>query len=347
MTRVFMSGPQIAAREAVHEARQRPVAPRVQSGPAALVRGLAERAASVDCPLLIVGETGVGKGVLAEWIHARSPRRGGPFVPVNCGAIPESLIDSQLFGHARGAFSGADQPHLGLVRAAEGGTLLLDEIGEIPLTAQTRLLRLLEEREAQPVGFSRPVRVNVRVIAAVNGDLREAVRRGTFREDLYFRLDVLRLELPPLRCCPQEIPALVELFNAEFATLYAQQLLRFDRQALRLLQAHRWPGNLRELRTVVERLHVFCRDERITARHIQRVALQPPAQGPQEALPRSLQQARLEAVNRAIAAHGSDAQAASALGVHRSTVYRWLARRAGEMSPGLICAKQPSGPPGK
>ena len=327
MTRAGISGEPMAPQDSAVPPRPRP-APRVEHGPAALVRDLAERAASVECPLLIVGETGVGKGVLAEWIHAHSPRCNGPFVPVNCGAIPESLIDSQLFGHARGAFSGADQPHLGLVRAAEGGTLLLDEIGEIPPTAQTRLLRLLEEREAQPVGFSRPVRVNVRVIAAVNGDLRLAVRRGTFREDLYFRLDVLRLDLPPLRACPAEIPALVDVFNQEFATLYGQQRLSFDQQAIRLLQAHQWPGNLRELRTVVERLHVFCRDEPITALQIQRLALQAPAQGALEALPGSLLQFRLEAVNRAIAAHGSISGAASALGVHRSTVYRWLARRA-------------------
>lgn len=334
MTRTGIFGTQVAPQDVAPPTRQRPV-PRVQHGPAALVRSLAERAASVDCPLLIVGETGVGKGVLAEWIHAHSPRSSGPFVPVNCGAIPESLIDSQLFGHARGAFSGADQPHLGLVRAAEGGTLLLDEIGEIPPTAQTRLLRLLEEHEAQPVGFSRPVKVNVRVIAAVNGDLREAVRRGTFREDLYFRLDVLRLELPPLRGCPGEISALVDVFNAEFAVIYGQRRLEFDAQALRLLQAHQWPGNLRELRTVVERLHVFCRDEPITARQIQRIALQTPAPAPAEAVPGTMLQARLEAVNRAVAAHGTVSEAASALGVHRSTVYRWLARRAepGSVSP--------------
>ncbi len=334
MTRAGTFGTQVAPQDVAPPLRSRP-APRVQHGPAAQVRTLAERAAAVDCPLLIVGETGVGKGVLAEWIHAHSPRSSGPFVPVNCGAIPESLIDSQLFGHARGAFSGADQPHLGLVRAAEGGTLLLDEIGEIPPSAQTRLLRLLEEREAQPVGFSRPVRVNVRVIAAVNGDLREAVRRGTFREDLYFRLDVLRLELPPLRGCPGDIPALAEVFNLEFAAIYGQQPLTFDRQAMRLLQAHPWPGNLRELRTVVERLHVFCRNEAITARQIQRVALQSVTPVPQDAsgslpgaLPGTMLQARLEAVNRAIAVHGTVSEAASALGVHRSTVYRWLARRA-------------------
>ncbi len=295
----------------------------VLRGPAALVRSVTERAAAVDSPLLIVGETGVGKGVLSAWIHANSARRTAPFVPVNCGAIPESLIDSQLFGHARGSFSGADKAHLGLVRAAEGGTLLLDEIGELPLTSQTRLLRLLEEREAQPVGYSRPVTVNVRVIVASNRDLQEAVRRGAFREDLYFRLDILRIALRPLRECPAEIPPLVATFNEEFARLYDQPALAFDQRAMRLLQAHYWPGNVRELRTVVERLHILSPGERITASHIGQVAVPVETRVPAE-LPKSLHRARLQALNQALAAHGSIARAASSLGVHRSTVYRWL-----------------------
>ncbi|MCH8344818.1 MAG: sigma 54-interacting transcriptional regulator [Planctomycetes bacterium] len=301
---------------------------RVLHGPAGLLGHVADRAASVDCPLLLIGETGVGKGVLAEWIHAHSTRSAGPFIPVNCGAIPETLIDSQLFGHARGAFSGADKAHLGLVRAAEGGTLLLDEIGELPLTAQIRLLRLLEEREAQPVGYSRPVQVNVRIIAAAIDDLREAVLRGTFREDLYFRLDIIRLELEPLRQCPQEIRALVDEFNAEFADLYHQPMLEFDQRCWRLLHSYHWPGNVRELRTVMERLHVLCDDRQITIGDLRRFAL--PAESPTSAVvrPRSLQEARLETVTEALAACGGNiARAASTLGVHRSTVYRWLARR--------------------
>ena len=299
----------------------------VLHGPAALVRDVTRRAAAVDCPLLIVGETGVGKGVMAEWVHAHSARRAGPFVPVNCGAIPDSLIDSQLFGHARGAFSGADKAHKGLVRAAEGGTLLLDEIGALPLTSQTRLLRLLEEREAQPVGFSMPVRVNVRIIVAANQDLHEAVRRGAFREDLFFRLDIVRIELRPLRRCRQEIPALVEIFNQEFADLYHQPELEFDGGVMSLLQSWHWPGNIRELRTVVERLHVLCGDQLITASHLQSVAGHSAAD-PALSVPKSLDEARMEAVNQALATHGSIARAASALGVHRSTVYRWISRRS-------------------
>jgi len=294
-------------------------------GPAAAVASVARRAAAVDCPLLILGETGVGKGVFAQWIHANSARRDAPFVPVNCGAIPESLIDSQLFGHARGAFSGADRPHLGLVRAAEGGTLLLDEVGELPLTAQTRLLRLLEEREAQPVGFSRPVNVDVRIIVASNRDLWDAVGRGTFREDLYFRLDIVRVELKPLQQCSEEIPHLLEAFDEEFARLYGQPTLVFDRQALRLLQVHHWPGNVRELRTVVERLHVLGGGPHVTATRLRDV-IQPDR--PLEPRPASIDQAKLEVASQALAAHGSVTGAASALGVHRSTVYRWLSSRA-------------------
>jgi transcriptional regulator with PAS, ATPase and Fis domain len=294
-------------------------------GPAAAVASVARRAAAVDCPLLIYGETGVGKGVLAEWIHANSGRHAAPFVPVNCGAIPESLIDSQLFGHARGAFSGADRPHLGLVRAAEGGTLLLDEVGELPLTAQTRLLRLLEEREAQPVGFPRPVHVDVRIIVASNRDLRDAVGRGTFREDLYYRLDIVRLDLQPLRQCPEEIPHLLAAFDEEFAGIYMQPKRLFDRQALRLLQVHNWPGNVRELRTIVERLHVLGGGRRVTASRLRDVILPDRPVRPPTA---SLDQARLEAASQALAACGSVSGAASALGVHRSTVYRWLAGSA-------------------
>src|SRR5262245_47200574 len=160
---------------------------------------LAMRAAQSNCTLLITGETGVGKGYLARWIHDHSPRSEAPFIPVNCGAIPESLIDSQLFGHCRGAFSGATADHLGLIRAAERGTLLLDEVSELPPSAQSRLLQLLAEREVQPVGHSKPVAVDVRVIAATNIDLNRAVADRRFREDLLFRLDVVRLHIKPLR----------------------------------------------------------------------------------------------------------------------------------------------------
>jgi DNA-binding NtrC family response regulator len=292
---------------------------------------MSARAAAADCALLITGETGTGKGFVARWIHEHSRRATGPFVPVNCGAIPDSLVDSHLFGHAKGSFSGATTDHLGLVRAAAGGTLLLDEIGELPVTAQMRLLRMLEEREVQPVGFSKPVVVDVRIIAATNGDLCEAVRRGRFREDLYFRLDVVRLHVRPLRERADEIPVLLHAFNVEFARLYRRPVLEFDPGALRFLATFHWPGNVRELRTLVERLHVLCgaTDEPIGVSDLRRFGqLREPAPNVRPSGAARLAALKVDAVNEALAAcRGNVSRAASTLGVHRSTIYRWLAEQ--------------------
>jgi DNA-binding NtrC family response regulator len=286
---------------------------------------LAHRAAAAGCALLITGETGTGKGRLAEWIHRHSKRAHRPFVPVNCGAIPDTLIDSHLFGHARGSFSGAAVDHPGLVRAAEGGTLLLDEVASLPKSAQVRLLRLLQEREIHPVGYCRPVKVDVRIIAASNCDLHEAVKRGEFREDLFYRLDVVRLDLKPLRERLEEIPSLLAAFNVEFAELYGQAPLKFDAHSIRLLQAQRWPGNVRQLRTVVERLHVLCPDELITPVQLSRFGQVGEATSVRENPMVELKNARIEMVTQAIAdANGSVTKAANSLGVHRSTLYRWL-----------------------
>lgn len=291
---------------------------------ASVAPALAARVAATRCCLLITGETGVGKGYLAQWIHDHSPRAGRPFIPVNCGAIPETLIDSQLFGHMRGAFSDAHQDHLGLVRAADGGTLLLDEIGELPRSGQLRLLRLLEEGEVQPVGAMRPVSVDVRIIAATRYDLFQAVAEGRFREDLLFRLNVIHFALSPLRERREEIPDLAETFNYEFAASIDRLPLLLDDEAIRFLRCQPWPGNVRQLRTVIERLHVLCPDEAITVDDLRRYGqLGDPAARPGRGLwPR---RARLEAAQEALdACGGSVSRAATALGVHRSTVHRWL-----------------------
>jgi len=292
---------------------------------------MAWRAAATHCALLLTGATGTGKGHLARWIHQHSARACRAFVPVNCGAIPESLIDSHLFGHAKGSFSGADSDHLGLVRAASGGTLLLDEISELPLSAQMRLLRLLEEREVQPVGFSKPVGVDVRIIAATSRDLSEAVQRGAFREDLYFRLDVVRLHLKPLRERPEEIAPLLALFNAELAKLYHQPELEFDQAAINCLEHYDWPGNVRELRTLVERLHVLCgsSSERILVDHLERFGQLRPSRSMLAASGMyRLTNLKLETVSEVLSAsRGNVSRAALTLGVHRSTIYRWLAQR--------------------
>lgn len=285
---------------------------------------LASRAARSKCTILITGETGVGKEYLARWVHSHSTRRERSFVPVNCGAIPETIVDSQLFGHVRGSFTGAVFDHLGLVRAAEGGTLFLDEVGELPISSQTRLLRLLQEREVQPVGRSGPVIVDVRVIAASNRDLVEAVRTSRFREDLLFRLDVVQLRVKPLRERPHHVPALLDTFNREFAELYAQPEFDVDRAALRVLKSYSWPGNVRQLRSLVERMHVLSPGRIVTVRSLMEIG-----QLTEPAIPlrpiSSMQRVKAEAVQRVLAdAGGSVAKAARVFGVHRSTIYRWL-----------------------
>jgi DNA-binding NtrC family response regulator len=247
-----------------------------------------------------------------------------PFIPVNCGAIPETIIDSQLFGHVRGSFTGASADHLGLVRAADGGTLFLDEVSELPPSAQTRLLRLLQEGEVQPVGRPTPVFIDARVIAASNRDLRHAVSESGFRNDLMFRLDVVQLRVKPLRERTGELRVLLDSFNAEFAEMYDQPTLTFDRPALNVLKSFTWPGNIRQLRSVVERLHVLCPQQTVTVQRLLEIgqltdSLMPPAPV------QSLQQVKAEAVRRVlIDAGGSVARAATVFGVHRSTIYRWL-----------------------
>ncbi len=286
---------------------------------------LATRAARSKCTILITGETGVGKEYLARWVHSHSTRRESSFVPVNCGAIPETIVDSQLFGHVRGSFTGATFDHLGLVRAAEGGTLFLDEVGELPTSSQTRLLRLLQEREVQPVGRSGPIIVDVRVIAASNRDLGEAVRTSRFREDLLFRLDVIQLRVKPLRERPHHVPALLETFNREFAVLYGQPEFDVNKAALGVLKRYSWPGNVRQLRSLVERLHVLSPGRTVTVRRLLEIGqLTEPAVA-RRPTTHCLQRVKAEAVQRVLAdAGGSVAKAARVFGVHRSTIYRWL-----------------------
>lgn len=306
-------------------------------GPVAFVADLATCAAHAQCPVLITGETGVGKGLLARWIHERSGRNDKPFVPVNGAALPDSLIDSQLFGHVRGAFSGATSDQAGMVRAADTGTLFLDEVGDLPLSVQARLLRLLQEKEIQPVGLCRPVRVDVRVIAATNAHLPSAVAEGRFRQDLLFRLDVVRIELPSLRQCSDHIVPLAERFAAEFASMYGTPALRFDRSAKQLMKSAPWPGNVRQLRSVIERLQLFAGSGEVTADMVARIG-RVETNGNGNSSASAIQSARLDITRSALhAAGGRVSRAADELGVHRSTVYRWLAnerlrrkRRPGE-----------------
>lgn len=210
--------------------------------------GLLDRVARSDATLLLLGETGTGKEALAEAVHQVSPRRGGPFVVVDCGALPKNLIGSELFGHVRGAFTGATENKRGLIEEADRGTLFLDEIGELPLELQPQLLRVLEKREVRPIGETRSRKVNIRVIAATNRDMQEMLRSGQFREDLYFRLAVVQAQVPPLRQRKEDIPLLV----AHFLRQMGKPQLTLSDEVMAQLQAHDWPGNVRELRNVVE-----------------------------------------------------------------------------------------------
>jgi len=234
----------------------------VGSSPA-LQRVLAQvaKVAQTDSTVLLLGETGTGKELVARAIHKRSRRSSGAFIRVNCAAIPPSLIASELFGHEKGAFTGALQRRLGRFEAADGGTIFLDEIGELPPEAQVTFLRVLQEREIERVGSSHPIAVDVRVLAATNRDLEAAVERGAFRDDLFYRLNVFPVRLPPLRERVEDIPLLVEYLVDRYAKQTGKSIRNIEKQTLRLLQTYDWPGNVRELQNVIERAVVLCEGE--------------------------------------------------------------------------------------
>jgi formate hydrogenlyase transcriptional activator len=216
------------------------------------------RVATTDSTVLILGETGTGKELVARAIHYQSHRASRAFIRVNCASIPSSLVSSELFGHEKGAFTGAVQQRLGRFEAASGGTIFLDEIGELPLETQVAMLRVLQEREFERVGSNKSISVDVRILAATNRDLRKAVLAGTFREDLFYRLNVFPIQLPPLRERPDDIPLLVEYFIARYSAKSAKKILHIKRSALDLFRRYEWPGNIRELQNVVERAVLLC-----------------------------------------------------------------------------------------
>jgi two-component system response regulator HupR/HoxA len=216
------------------------------------------KAAGSTIAVLIQGETGTGKELVARAIHAVSPRGRGPFLAVNCAAMPETLLESQLFGHRRGSFTGADRDRVGLFEAATGGTLLLDEIGEMPLPMQAKLLRVLQEGEVTPVGDTRPRPVDVRVVSATNRDLSSEVTQRHFREDLFYRLASFPIVLPPLRERPEDIPVLVERFAAQAAHAHRKRIDGISPEAMECLQRFDWPGNVRELQNEVQRAVVLA-----------------------------------------------------------------------------------------
>jgi transcriptional regulator with PAS, ATPase and Fis domain len=294
---------------------------------------LLERTTSSRATVLVIGETGTGKELLARAIHDGSRRRSGPFVAVNCAAFPDTLLESELFGHVKGAFTGADRTKPGLFEAAEGGTLFLDEVGETSPPLQAKLLRALQEREVRPVGGARARRVDVRVVAATNRDLRRAVRKGVFRDDLYYRLAVFLLQVPPLRERREDIGPLAEHFLRRHGEREGKPGCRLGREAADLLQLHPWPGNVRELENEMQRALALAEPgETVGPHHLsERVtnALDPVREAGREG--ESLRQAleRIEAwlIRRALDDHGGRrAATARTLGVTREGLYKKMRR---------------------
>jgi DNA-binding NtrC family response regulator len=226
---------------------------------------LARRVAPTRATVLVTGETGTGKELIAGLVHAHSPRAARPFVKVNCAALPEALLESELFGHERGAFTSAERLRIGRFEQANGGTLLLDEIGDMSPATQAKLLRVLQDQEFQRVGGTKVLRTDVRIVASTNRDLGEAIRAGTFRDDLYFRLNVIGISLPPLRARPEDVELLARHFLREFARELGRPLDGFTAEAMALLRAHAWPGNVRELRNVIERAVLMAEGPRVGA----------------------------------------------------------------------------------
>jgi len=289
-----------------------------------------ERAAEYKATVLLTGESGTGKEVLARAIHSQSGRRNQAFVAVNCGAIPEALLESELFGHARGAFTGADRARRGLFVEADGGTIFLDEIGELPPSLQVKLLRVLQEEEVRPIGESKPRNIDVRVIAATSRDLERDVASGRFREDLFYRLDVFRVRVPPLRERREDVPLLVDHFIARFRDALGKPVRTIADDALDRLVDHHWPGNVRELENVLERAMILADTDRITLGDLpeaiasaRRAAPVSPSSG-DFSMRRARRRFETDLIRRALAATGGNrTRAARLLEIsHRALLYK-------------------------
>lgn len=284
--------------------------------------------------VLLVGETGTGKEVVAKTIHSLSPRQNGPFVAVNCAALPDTLLESELFGYKRGAFTGATKDKPGRFALAKGGTLFLDEIGELSPALQVRLLRVLQERTYEPLGSVQSERADARIIVATNRDLAERTRQRAFREDLYYRVNVVRVELPPLRKRKEDIPILVDQFVARFNRLQQKSVTGISVEALSLLMAHDWPGNVRELENVIERCFVLCREGLIGIRHFpEELTARGPLSGDQSDIRAARDLIEVQVIRSALERNSySRTAAARELGIHKSTLFRKL-RKLGISPP--------------
>ncbi len=287
--------------------------------------GQARRVASVDTSVLLQGESGAGKERIARFIHDASGRQAGPFVAINCAAVPESLIESELFGHARGSFTGATSDRPGLFESAKGGTLLLDEVAELPLPMQSKLLRVLQEREVRRVGENKTRGIDVRLIAATHRELAAEVKAGRFREDLFFRLRVIELMVPPLRERPEDILPLARQALARSAAREKLPLKELSPEASRRVLAHPWPGNVRELLNAMERALVLSEGKRIEASDLPPDVKQPPAAARSQAEHRTLAEIEREAILTTLTAErGSRARTAERLAIGQATLFRKL-----------------------
>ena len=276
--------------------------------------------------VLIYGESGTGKELVAHALHQLSPRAAEPFVEVNCAAIPEELIESELFGHNKGSFAGAQEAKIGKFQKADAGTLFLDEVGDMSLRTQSKVLRVIEEQRFEPVGASESVQVDVRVVASTNKNLDEEIEHGNFREDLFYRLNVIPFNVPPLRDRREDIPLLAEHFLREFTTAYGRKPKELTPEAFKVLAEYHWPGNVRELKNLIERIVILNPQVRVDARHI---PLNPSKRQPDRSLDRfgSLQEVREAAEREYILkkleeTNGNVTRTAELLGLERSNLYR-------------------------
>ncbi|HET9485394.1 MAG TPA: sigma-54 dependent transcriptional regulator [Xanthomonadales bacterium] len=282
----------------------------------------ARQVADTDASVLILGESGTGKGVLAKAIHGWSRRRQANFVTVSCPALSPELVESELFGHRKGSFTGASENAPGRVSHADGGTLFLDEIGDFPLVLQPKLLRFIQDKEYERVGDPVTRRADVRIIAATNHNLTEMVKTGGFREDLLFRLNVITLLLPPLRERPDDVTRLAERFLERFVAAYRRPARGFTQAAMGAIRRYRWPGNIRELRNVIERAAIVCAEPEVDVRHLALDAAQPETATVRVGAPVSLEQLERAHIAALMATSGTLEEAARKLGIDVSTLYR-------------------------
>jgi len=280
--------------------------------------------AASDSTILVQGETGTGKELLARAIHNMGPRKDKPFVAVNCGALPDTLLESELFGYKAGAFTGAVKDKPGRFAVAEGGTLFLDEIGDVSSALQVRLLRVLQDKTYEPLGSSKSVKADVRIIAATNKDLAALVKKGSFRQDLYYRVNVVTVELPPLRKRKEDIPLLVEHFIARYNRLQDKSISGVSPEVMAIIMAHDFPGNIRELENIIEHAFVLCQEEMIELRHLpNEFAPHPPSTASPRHLSKILKTVEAQTISEALKRNNNNRLAtAKELGMHKSTLFR-------------------------